>query len=160
MVLFDFTSSSGTPNWYVVDDGVMGGLSEGQFFINKQGHAVFKGDVSLENYGGFSSVRHRFNTVQVDSYSKVVLKLKGDGKRYQFRVKTNRSDYQSYIAYFQTNGDWQTIEIPLAELYPTFRGRRLRMSNFPGQIMEEIAFLVGNKKAESFQLILDSISLE
>ena len=159
MLLFDFNQQSDLSNWRVVDDGVMGGLSQGRFSVDENGHAVFSGTVSLENYGGFSSVRHRFDPLNVQTYSKILLKIKGDGKRYQFRVKTRQYDRQSYIQYFTTTGDWQTIEISLDELYPTFRGRRLNIPNYPGEQMGEVAFLIGNKKAEQFQLVIDKIEL-
>ena len=160
MVIFDFDKKSDLTNWRVVDDGVMGGLSQGNFKTNEKGNAIFYGDVSLENNGGFSSVRHRFQEKTVNEYSKFVIRLKGDGKRYQFRVKTDSYDRHSYISYFETNGDWQTIEIPLDEMYPSFRGRKLSIPNFPGETMEEIAFLIANYKAESFKLEIDKISLK
>lgn len=158
-MLADFSNDYNPNSWLVVDDVVMGGRSNGTFRINKDGHGVFKGNVSLENNGGFSSVRHRFNTLDVSSYKKVVIKLKGDGNRYQFRLKSSLSDYHSYISYFETNKKWQTIEINLNDMYPTFRGRRLRRMNFPGDEIAEIAFLIGNKKAQEFELIIDNIQL-
>ena len=45
-------------------------------------------------------------------------------------------------------------------MYASFRGYRLDIPNFKGQQMEEIAFLIGNKKEESFKLLIDSIILE
>ena len=160
MVIFDFDKKSDLTNWRVVDDGVMGGLSQGNFKTNEKGNAIFYGDVSLENNGGFSSVRHRFQEKTVNEYSKFVIRLKGDRKRYQFRVKTDSYDRYSYISYFETSGEWQTIEIPLEEMYPSFRGRKLSIPNFPGEAMEEIAFLIANYKAESFKLEIDKISLK
>jgi len=90
----------------------------------------------------------------------VCIRLKGDGKSYQFRIKTNNSDYYSYVAPFKTSGDWETIEIPFNSMYPAFRGRKLNAENYPGKQMEMIAFLIGNKKAESFQLEIESIELK
>ena len=58
--IFDFSKESDLRNWRIVDDVVMGGKSDGNFYINKDGHATFSGTVSLENNGGFSSVRHWF----------------------------------------------------------------------------------------------------
>lgn len=160
MLLFDFTKTSDLSNWNVVDDVVMGGRSNGHFEINKEGNGVFYGNVSLENYGGFSSVRYRMGRQVVDSFKYCKIRLKGDGKRYQFRVKSDQYDRHSYIQYFETSGDWETIEIPLAEMYPTFRGRRLDMPNYPSIHLEEMAFLIANKKAEPFQIELDWITLE
>lgn len=160
MTLFDFTSTSDLSNWYVVDDGVMGGRSKGHMQVNPAGHAVFYGAVSLENNGGFSSIRYRFREKNVQPFSKVVLRVKGDGKAFQFRIKTKKSDRYSYIKTFDTTGAWETIEIPFSAMYPGFRGRKLAMPNYPGASMAEIAFLIGNKKAQNFQLEIDKISLK
>ena len=89
-----------------------------------------------------------------------MIRLKGDGKRYQFRTKSNRYERHAYIYYFETTGNWQTIEIPLLKMYPTFRGRRLDIPNYPAEQLEQIAFLIANKKAESFELKIDWIGLE
>lgn len=159
-VLFDFNKDSPSKSWYVVDDGVMGGRSQGQFFINDSGHGIFKGHVSLKNNGGFSSLRHQMPSKDIKNYSKFILKLKGDGKSYQFRCKSNVYERHSYIAAFETTGDWQIIEINFADMYPGFRGQRLRIPNFNGEKLEEIAFLVGNKKEEDFILEIDQITLE
>ncbi len=159
-ILFDFTKTSNLDNWRIVDDVVMGGRSNGSFEINKDGHGKFSGDISLENNGGFSSLRYNFKTKDVSNYSKIILQVKGDGKTYQFRVKSSSKDYASYIYEFQTTSDWLTIEIPFDDMYPGFRGRRLRQPNYEGEEMEEIGFLIGNKKEESFELLIDKIELK
>ncbi|MEL0109603.1 MAG: CIA30 family protein, partial [Cryomorphaceae bacterium] len=56
-VLFDFSKESDLSSWYVVNDGVMGGLSEGALELTSEGHGSFTGQVRLENYGGFTSIR-------------------------------------------------------------------------------------------------------
>lgn len=157
MVVFDFNKNNGIDNWRVVDDVVMGGRSDGHFTINEAGHGIFSGSVSLENNGGFSSVRYRFNQKTVTDHATAVIRLKGDGERYQFRLKSDAYDQHSYINYFETSGEWETIEIPLKEMYPTFRGRRLRMENYPAEYLAEVAFLIANKKPQNFRLELDYI---
>lgn len=159
-VIINFSKTSDISSWRVVDDVVMGGVSQGKFTINENGNGLYVGKVSLENNGGFSSLRYRFNTLNVAQYSKVILKIKGDGKSYQFRVKDKSKNYYSYIKKFATSGAWQSIEINLADLYPAFRGRNLNMDNFSSQTIEEIAILIGNKKAENFQLEIDQIYLK
>jgi NADH dehydrogenase [ubiquinone] 1 alpha subcomplex assembly factor 1 len=158
--LYDFTTKSAANDWTLVNDGVMGGLSFGTFTINTSGHGVFSGKVSLENNGGFTSIRHRFSPVAATSKSQIVLRVKGDGKNYQFRIKDQSSAYYSYITTFPTTGEWETIIINLNTLYPSFRGRRLEAPNFNSASFEEIVFLIANKKNESFQLLLDRIVLQ
>ena len=158
--IYDFNRNSKASDWTIVNDGVMGGLSYGNFSINQEGNGVFSGTISLENNGGFSSVRYRFAPLATTAKSKVVLRIKGDGKSYQFRIKDQSSAYYSYSTTFATTGEWETITIDLNSLYPSFRGRRIAASNYNSDSFEEIVFLVGNKKQESFRLFLDSIVLQ
>lgn len=160
MVIFDFNKESDISDWKVVNDAVMGGRSSSKFYLNEEGNGVFIGTVSLENNGGFSSLRHRFNQKKIAGYRKISIRLKGDGKRYQFRAKTNKEDQQAYISYFETTGEWQTVEIMLSVLEPTFRGRKLNMPNFPAGELEEVGFMIGNKVNENFELVIDKIVLE
>lgn len=159
-VIFDFNKTADVRGWSIVDDGVMGGKSSGNFKLDGDGFGVFEGRVSLENNGGFSSVRYMFGKTPVKAYTKVVIKLKGDGKKYQVRIKSNSGDYYSYVASFLTSGDWEEIEISLKDMVPSFRGRRLDQPNFSHDHMEEIAFLIGNKKEENFKLLIDEIVLK
>lgn len=158
--IFKFSSNVTINNWRVVDDVVMGGVSSGNFSINKEGYGDYNGKVSLENNGGFSSLRYDFSLIKVENYTKVVLKIKGDGKDYQFRIKDKQSNYHSYIYTFSTNKDWQIIEIPFVEMYPAFRGKKLNIGNFNSETIEQIAFLIANKKNEQFQLLIKGIYLK
>ncbi len=160
MVLVDFSKNNDLQAWFVVNDGVMGGRSTSSFELNADGNGLFKGKVSLENNGGFASVHYRFKPANIGNSKNLVLRVKGDGKKYQARIYANTSDYYSYIAYFETSGEWQSIEIPLESMYPSFRGRKLDQPNFSAASIEEIALLIGNKKAESFQLEINKIVLE
>jgi hypothetical protein len=158
-LIFDFNYTAPVNDWTVVDDVVMGGRSTGQFKIDSEGHGVYSGNVSLENNGGFSSLRYRFEKISTHENSKIVIRLKGDGKQYQFRVKSNRNTYYSYTTTFKTSGDWENIIIDLKDMYPSFRGRTLNMPHFNENSIEELVFLIGNKKNESFELVLDRIDI-
>lgn len=159
-VIFDFNKNSDVQDWIVVDDAVMGGESSSTFKLNDDGFGIFEGSISLDNNGGFSSVRYRFQKTMIKECTSIVIKLRGDGKNYQFRIKSNSGDYYSYIATFSTSGEWQEIEIPLKDMYPSFRGRRLDQPNFSKDYIEEITFLIGNKKKEKFKLLIDKIELK
>jgi len=159
-IIFDFNQNSNLKNWVVIDDVVMGGKSSSSFGLSPQGYGVFKGSISLDNNGGFSSVRYKFERILIKDYTKIAIKIKGDGKKYEFRLKSNSGDYYSYISSFTTNGDWQEIQIPLENMYPSFRVRKLEKPNFSEDYIEEIAFLIGNKNEEIFQLQIDKIELK
>ena len=159
MMIFNFEKKSDINDWRVVDDVVMGGVSKSKITINEAGNGVFSGHISLENNGGFSSVRNQFGNMDVSNYNKFILRIKGDGKNYQFRVKPKLNEYYSYKHEFSTNKAWQTIEIPFKELVATFRGRLLNMPSFGNKTLEEIGFLISNKKEESFHFEMDFIKL-
>lgn len=158
-MLFNFNLDAKIDGWRVVNDGVMGGLSQAQFSVNEEGHGLFSGKVSLENNGGFSSVRYAFETLEVSAYSQIEIRVKGDAKSYQFRVKADRSQRYSYIANIETSGEWETITVNFDKMYPAFRGRLLELPNYEGQELSEIAILIGNKKQENFALEIDYIKL-
>jgi len=158
--IFCFTQDADLSQWEVQDDVVMGGRSQGALSINEAGNAVFSGTVSLENDGGFSSVQHAFEPINVSNYSAVVLGLKGDGKTYQFRIDANPDARHSYACDFQTSGCWQTVEIPFADLFAIRHGDRLDLPNYPGQTLAQIQILIGNGQPESFRLEIDKIWLK
>ena len=87
LLIFDFSSTKDSSGWKMQNDVVMGGNSFSKLERSKEGNAIFKGYVSLENNGGFASVHYKFATKDISNYKKAYIKLKGDGKNYQFRVK-------------------------------------------------------------------------
>ena len=158
LVWFDQYADLGS--WTIEDDVVMGGRSQGAFSINEAGNAVFSGEVSLENNGGFSSVQRDFDPIDISQHRAVVLGLKGDGKRYQLRIEASPNACHAYAYDFQTSGAWQAIEIPFADMYAIRHGDRLDLPNCPGQTLTRIQLLIGNRQAESFRLEIDKIWLD
>jgi len=158
-VIFDFKKNTSIRDWRIVDDGVMGGISAGQLRLDEQGNGIFYGYVSLENYGGFSSLRLR-KKVAINGYSKILIKVYGDNKVYQLRVRSNYRDRHVYVKNFFAKSGWQEIEIPLRLMEPQFRGRKLRMANFNSNSIIEFGILIGNKVEEQFSLKIDHVILK
>jgi hypothetical protein len=146
--------------WQLEDDDVMGGVSRGSLTRDEAGHAIFRGEVSLENNGGFSSIQNNFDPLDVSGYQHAILRLKGDGKDYRFIVESNPMARHYYVAEFATNGDWQEIKIPLRKMYPVRRGERLDLPDYPAETISQVRFMIANGRAESFQLEIASIRLE
>lgn len=160
IMIADFSNSYPIELWNITNDVVMGGLSNSSMSLTSDGYAVFSGDVSTKNNGGFAMTRHTECINFNKSHSKIVLKVKGDGKKYQFRIKSNVNQNYWYIQSFNTSGDWEEITLPLSKFQPSYRGRKLSFSNFSFNYIQEMAFLIGNKKDESFKLIIDFISIK
>ena len=159
-VVFTFSNDVPLKEWIIVNDDVMGGISQSNLVINNEYNGVFFGNISTAYNGGFASIRYNCKRQYINDYKSLVLRIKGDGKEYQFRIKSSLEDYYSYIYTFSTTGEWEYITIPLNMMYPSYRGRRLNMKNFNRNYLEQISFLIGNKKNENFNLLIDSIILE
>lgn len=158
--IYDFKTDQNISDWRLVNDGVMGGVSQSSIELNESGNAVFSGEISLDNNGGFASVRHEKTIKNVQEYSYVNLRVKGKPSTYQFRLKKNkREEAHSYIHEFDVTSEWKTVKLNLSNFYPRYRGRTLNLPNFEADVIEEIAFLIGNKKEENFQLEIDNIYL-
>lgn len=157
-ILFDFSNARQMESWMIVNDGVMGGLSQSQMQLTDNDTAIFRGRVSLENNGGFASVRTMPLAYDTAGHAGLRLRVKGDGRDYQLRLRTNnRFDGASYRYKFATQpGEWMEVEIPFNQTVPTFRGRVL--TDYPAldaAQLRQVGFLIGNKVAEPFRLEVD-----
>jgi NADH dehydrogenase [ubiquinone] 1 alpha subcomplex assembly factor 1 len=159
VTIFDFGQDGS--DWRIIDDGVMGGRSQGAWEVSKD-TGLFSGELSLENNGGFSSVRSRPMKTVRETCNAIRLRVKGDGRTYQFRARTNGNfDGASYREEFATTGEWQEVVLPLSAFEPTFRGRILegRPPLTAGSIVT-VGFLLADKKPGDFALAVDWIRLE
>lgn len=154
-------SNLATQKWKIINDGVMGGKSESSFQINEEGHAVFLGNISLENNGGFASVRN-LESLNLKGFKGINLRLKGDGKRYCFRLRTGEGDntYRfSYDIRFDTEaGIWMDQVLPFSEFHPYFRGMPV-MDVPPLDLsgIHQYGFLISDKQEGEFRLEIKAI---
>ena len=122
-LLFDFKNQSQNlsenlkETWGALDDVVMGGVSQSNIRLTDK-TAVFAGNISTANSGGFASVRTRnFNPPwDLSNYEGIELRIKGDGKRYKFITRCEgKWDGIAYCYPFNTVSDfWTTIKIPFS----------------------------------------------
>lgn len=130
-VLFDFTNPSQDVKelWGAVDDVVMGGVSESSIRLIPNA-ALFSGNVSTANSGGFVSVRTRNLDAPLDlsGYDGIELRLQGDGNRYKLILRSEEKwDGVGYCYSFDTiYNTMMTVRIPFAQLIPVFRAKTLK----------------------------------
>ena len=160
MILEHFQSSPKL-QWRIINDGVMGGLSNSQIIISSEGYGLFKGSVSLDNNGGFASTRGILSTPIQQKATTIKIRVKGDGKKYSFRIQSTSNYRVSYKLDFSTNANsWEEIELPLKDFIPTWRGRIL--SGVPPIVatdIDQIGFLISDKQEGAFELLIDWIML-
>ena len=161
-MLYDFTKQ-GKGKWRIQNDVVMGGRSESQLKMTDENEAHFTGRVSLENNGGFCSIHQTSENdpfIINEGSDAFILNVKGDGKNYNFRIRTPKGRH-SYASTFSTNNnvDWETISIPFKSMQATYRGEVVNVPNYNGENVVEMQLLIGNKKEENFEILLRSIAV-
>lgn len=158
-LITDFTGTSPDLGWYVVNDNVMGGRSDGGFELS-QGELIFTGATNT-NGGGFSSIRTRPLRMDLSEHAGIELYVKGDGRRYTWRLTTAarwRGREVAYWADFKTReGQWRKVTIPFARFTPQFRGYRLSGPALdPGQITG-LGLMIYDNQDGPFELRLASV---
>lgn len=125
--LFTFTSSDAAAAWQAVNDGVMGGVSDGRFRISDRQTLEFYGTLSLDNNGGFTSVRSRPRALGLQAGDTLVAYLRGDGREYQVNLyASGRTRSFSYRAPVKTRaGEWVELAVGLDRFEATSFGRVL-----------------------------------
>jgi monofunctional biosynthetic peptidoglycan transglycosylase len=138
--------------WSVVNDDVMGGVSGSQLDTEHH-HLVFRGELSLENNGGFASARCSVGPLPADTNA-VRIRIRGDGRSYQFRVRLDHSpDGIAWQAMLPASRDWQETELLLAEFKPVFRGRETPEAGpIDASQIGQAGFLLADATAGPFSL--------
>ncbi len=149
----------GAAPWGSINDGVMGGLSSGRMW-QEDGIAVFSGTLSLENNGGFSSVRAAPAEHSLAGKAGLVLRVRGDGRTYGLRLRTNdRFDGPSYQAALPTRaGEWTEVPVPFDRFRSTFRGRPVQgYPDLDPAKIRTFGLILADKQPGEFRLELDWI---
>lgn len=161
--VYQFSDLQNT-QYMIVNDTVMGGRSFSQFEVNDSS-ASYSGKVSLENNGGFASVRMLwpFSHEQSQGKKQLALKVKADGKKYQLRLRSDDGfDGAAYSQTFETlKGQEQTIYFSASDFVPTFRGRVLKgMPELKLEAIKQMGLMVADKQQGPFNIQLFDIEIK
>ena len=161
--LFDFTGKDSAKEWQTVNDGVMGGLSEGKFKITDQKTLEFSGNLSLKNNGGFASVRTKSKKLTLDSGDTIVARVRGDGREYSLNLYLNKPRIAfSYRALVQTKkNEWIEIKVPLTRFEATSFGRVLKDARpVTPQDVNAVGWMLSDKQDGPFEMEIEWIKVE
>ena len=120
--------------WQYISDQTMGGVSDGQAILDKDGDMIFArltGNVSTANNGGFIQIRTNFSFVDLINTNKdlkgVLLNTKGNGETYHIFIRTSedRSYRDFYSATFIANDNWEILDLPFTEFQHRYSNRSL-----------------------------------
>ena len=146
-----------------MNDVVMGGISRSEFVQSEPGIASFSGNVSLENSGGFASVRTAPRAWPAGGAGAFMLRVRGDGKRYKFTIRTDDGfDGVQYQSRFEPQAlEWQEVRLPVESFVATFRGRPV-----PGAPpldparARTLGLMISDRQAGAFSLLIDWIAVD
>jgi len=158
-IICDFDSQC--LEWRNVDDTVMGGGSKSTLDVADSGQAVFAGRLSSDRKGGFASVRSIFDSQDFSGYDRFRIRLKGDGRRYGFRVRNSaEADGVVYGCGFDTvAGEWAEVDMRFSDLLPLAGGNEESEDDppFDPSNVIQICFMVADKQKGNFNLQVDWI---
>lgn len=153
--LFEFASPDANAQWQAVNDGVMGGVSDGRFRITDRQTLEFYGTLSLENNGGFASVRSRPAALALQAGDTLITRVRGDGREYQFNLYTAaRTRALSYRAPLKTRrSEWIEVRLPLDSFEATSFGQIQRgVGPVDPRSVTSVGFLLAEKTPGPFAL--------
>jgi monofunctional biosynthetic peptidoglycan transglycosylase len=151
---------TGAVRWHDLSDPVMGGVSHGELVV-VSGVGIFRGVVSLEHDGGFASVRSTAGRYDLSGYAGLSVRVRGDGKRYGLRLRTDESfdgvNYQ--IDLDPGAGEWRDLELPFAGFRPVHRGRLVAgHPPLDPAAITTFGLIIAGRQAGPFRLEIASIA--
>ena len=157
-----FKDPGSVDSWISVNDGVMGGVSQGGFKRTEEGTLLFSGNLSLDNNGGFASVRTKPNPMDLSGMDSVVVKAKGDGRTYWVELRVSRQmGASSYRADLPTMaGKWTEVIVPVKDFKLQAFGQLLPSKPINLANVESIGFTLADKKAGAFELEVEYVKVQ
>lgn len=157
-ILYDFQDMKQRRSWFPLNDNVMGGVSTGTFHFTKENTLKFSGTVSLQNKGGFASIRSKTESLNLKEASKFKLRVKGDGRSYYFNISSSNfvADPGFQAAFSTKKGQWQEVDLALEEFSPAF-GSRSSLKDLKMENINIMGLIISDKKAGAFELEVDWI---
>ena len=158
-----FDTAQAVAGWRAIDDRVMGGISRSALRFSEEGHASFEGEVSLEQNGGFASVRSGPGLQGVPGATDCVIEARGDGKHYKlclFIVDAfDATNYQAELS--PPAHDWGVIRLPLTRFSASLRGRPVPYSPpLSSASIRQVGLMIAGRQAGRFALDIRVIRLE
>lgn len=156
-VIVSFGPGQGT--WHNLSDPIMGGVSHAQM-LSSDGVGVFTGVLSLEQGGGFASVRSDEGHHNLARFDGLVVRARGDGKRYGFRLRTTTTLHGvNFQADLQPGSAWNDIWFPFREFQPIFRGRpAVGQAPLDPANITTFGFIIAQRQAGPFRMEIESIA--
>jgi hypothetical protein len=154
--LFDFGSDEDV-RWQVVNDGVMGGRSQGYVEI-QEGALHFTGTLVTQG-GGFTSVRAS-TALDLEGYDGLELRVRGGGRSFEVEVSDGARRWGRAVsrrASFRTTSEWTWVRVPFSELGASIFGQAVRVGPLDPAKVRSLGLYMADGKDGPFRLEVDAI---
>ena len=154
-----FENPSDLRNWGVVNDSVMGGISTSRFKQTDDGNLLFQGVLSLENNGGFVSIRSRPDSFDLQNVEGFNIKARGDGRTYYLDLRVNgQTTSGSFRAAFPTEKNiWTETFLPASKFVRQSFGRPFSDIPLNPSDVNSIGFTLSDKNPGPFKLEIEYV---
>ncbi len=158
MTLYDFSTDTDA-GWRIVNDGVMGGHSQGHVG-HEAGALVFSGDLVTRD-GGFTAARAS-TTADLSGMTAIELTVRGDGRTYELEVsdgtRTRGRDVSRKAPFATTAGEQTTVRIAFADLEATVFGQRVDVPPFDPARLDAVGLFMADGQDGPFRLEVRTIT--
>ena len=151
----DFRISEAVRWGRIVNDGVMGGVSQSSLRPDPEG-MFFEGVVSLANNGGFASMRFPASFPQQTHSLEWV--VRGESRRYKFILRTEKAAQVVYESDFLAAPTWQSHRFKAEDFKSSFRGRLVQAPALSFSDVNEVGILIADKQEGDFRLQIRTLT--
>lgn len=148
-------------DWVLITDNVMGGITKSNLVYNSSS-LLLTGDISLANYGGFSSIKTRYSSFNLEAYKGVKIRYRSTGQKFAFTLEDSRNwtspNYKGAFA-AKSDGEWEVTTINFKDFkqyqvgQPT--GKYLNLSSLKNLV--RLGVITTEKNEGPFSLEIDYI---
>ena len=112
--IIDFgNSAEKNQEWKLLSDNIMGGVTKSKIEYTNNS-VLLSGNISLDNYGGFSSIKTKYKSVDLSKYNGIKIKFKSTNQKFAFTLEDNQNWTQpNYKREFSSKKDdtWEEVII-------------------------------------------------
>ena len=89
--IIDFgNSAEKNQEWVLLSDNIMGGVTKSKIEYTNNS-VLLSGNISLDNYGGFSSIKTKYKSVDLSDYNGIKIKFKSTNQKFAFTLEDNQN---------------------------------------------------------------------
>ncbi len=157
-LVFGFDEADGREDWEIVNDTIMGGVSKAGLEFTDDGTAVFSGETSLANNGGFASARSKPADLELDGQAGLVLRVRADGREYQVSLRLDGEEGMYRAPFEAPKGEWAVVRVPFSAFKASFRGQPVPdAAEVTAEKVQSVGVLIADGEAGPFTIEMDWI---